>query len=105
MLAAGRYSVAAVALAVSLLTVLSMARLWEDAFWKPSAGAAVATAAPARLGGAIVAPIAFLVSLTIAMTALAGPISSLTVRAATHLLDGHAYQRAVLGEEAPRAAR
>ena len=30
------YLLAAVALAVSLLTVLSMARLWEEAFWKPA---------------------------------------------------------------------
>ena len=36
MLGARQYPLAAVALCVSLLTVLSMARLWEEAFWKPT---------------------------------------------------------------------
>ena len=35
-LAGDHYWVAGIALAVSLLTVLSMARLWEGAFWKPA---------------------------------------------------------------------
>ena len=43
------YWVAGIALAVSLLTVLSMARLWEEAFWKP----APADAPVAPLGAAI----------------------------------------------------
>ena len=30
------YVLAAIALTVSLLTVLSMARVWEEAFWKPA---------------------------------------------------------------------
>jgi formate hydrogenlyase subunit 3/multisubunit Na+/H+ antiporter MnhD subunit len=53
----------------------------------------------------IVAPIAFLVSLTIAFTFLAGPIASVTAQAAEQLLDRNAYVRAVLGEGVPRAAR
>ena len=35
-LAGDHYWVAAIALGVSLLTVLSMARLWDGAFWKPA---------------------------------------------------------------------
>jgi multicomponent Na+:H+ antiporter subunit D len=105
MLAAGRYSVAAVALLVSLLTVWSMARLWEEAFWKPAPSAASSHVPPPSLGAAIVAPIVFLVSLTLAFTALAGPLSRLTTQAGAQLLDRHAYLRAVLGEEASRAAR
>ena len=31
-----RYGLAFIALAVSLLTLLSMARCWEEAFWKPA---------------------------------------------------------------------
>jgi formate hydrogenlyase subunit 3/multisubunit Na+/H+ antiporter MnhD subunit len=54
----------------------------------------------------IVAPIVFLVSLTIALTALAGPVSRVTLRAAEQLLDRDTYLRAVLGEEGgARAAR
>jgi multicomponent Na+:H+ antiporter subunit D len=105
MIGSHRYWLAAVALCVSLLTLLSMARLWEGAFWKPGAAATPAPVHQSRLGFAIVAPIAFLVCLTIGFTVLAGPISSLTTRAAQQLLDRNAYVRAVLGEEVQRAAR
>ena len=104
MFGAGQYALAAVALGVSLLTMLSMARLWEESSWKPTAVASSSIAQP-RLGGAIVAPTVFLVSLTIALTAWAGPVSSMTMRAAEQLLDRNTYVRAVLGEEVPRAAR
>src|SRR5689334_10465752 len=105
MIDAGQYLLAAVALCVSLLTVLSMARLWEESFWKPAAIPVSSSAPQHRLGWPIIAPIAFLASLTIALSALAGPVSSVTARAAEQLLDRNAYVRAVLGEEAPRAAR
>jgi multicomponent Na+:H+ antiporter subunit D len=104
MLGAGRYLLAAVALSVSLLTVLSVARLWEEGFWKPAPGLSSAIAPP-RLGAAVVAPIVFLVSLTIGLTVFAGPVSALTTRAAEQLLDRTAYVRAVLGEEVSRAGR
>jgi len=97
----GSYAVAAVALAASLLTVVSMAKLWEEAFWKP----APAGPPPARPGAAGVAPIALLVTLTLALTAAAGPIHDVSRRAAEQLLDGKGYVRAVLGEETGRAAR
>jgi multicomponent Na+:H+ antiporter subunit D len=105
MLGAGQYALAAVALCVSLLTVLSMARVWEESFWKPTPVSSSSSIAQPRLGAAIVAPIAFLVSLTIALTALAGPLSSVTMRAAEQLLDKNTYVRVVLGEGVPRAAR
>ncbi len=104
-LGAGQYVIAAVALSVSLLTLLSVARLWEEGFWKPAPALATSFVPPQRLGMPIVAPIAFLVTLTLALTALAGPVSGLTTRAAEQLLDSSGYVRAVLGEEAPRAAR
>ena len=62
-----QYALAAIALTVSLLTVLSMARVWEEAFWKPAPDHAAEPAHQPRLGGAILAPIAFLVSLTIGL--------------------------------------
>jgi multicomponent Na+:H+ antiporter subunit D len=98
---ADHYLVAAVALAVSLATVWSMARLWEGAFWKP----APAHPAQARLGAVILAPIGLLVALILAMTAAAGPVYGLSLRAAEQLLDAPGYVRAVLGEGGSRAAR
>ena len=105
MLGAGQYVLAAVALCVSLLTVLSMARLWEESFWKPAPIPTSSSAPQPRLSLPIVMPIAFLVSLTIGLTALAGPVSGLTTRAAEQLLDRTAYVLAVLGEGVQRAAR
>src|SRR6185369_16685528 len=104
MLGTGHYLIAAVALCVSLLTVLSMARLWEEAFWKPAPMPMPSPSAlpHSRLNVRILAPIAFLITLT---TALAGSVSSVTMRAAEQLLDRNSYIRAVLGEEASRAAR
>ena len=61
-LAGDHYWVAAIALAVSLLTVLSMARLWEGAFWKP----APTMLPPRPFGAAMLVPIAVLVCLTLA---------------------------------------
>jgi multicomponent Na+:H+ antiporter subunit D len=103
MIGAGQYVVAAVSLIVSLLTVLSMARLWDESFWKPSP--TPSTMPQPRLGALILAPIGFLVALTVGLTAAAGPVSALTTRAAAQLLDRREYVRAVLGEEAPGAAR
>jgi len=87
------------------LTLLSMARLWEDAFWKPRAPSASSSGFQSPLSVSIVAPIAFLVGVTIALSVFAGPISTVTAQAAEQLLDRNAYVRAVLGEGVPRAAR
>jgi multicomponent Na+:H+ antiporter subunit D len=105
MIGGGQYLLAGISLAVSLLTVLSMARLWEESFWKPAAIPVSGSTHQSRLGVSILAPIAFLVSLMIGLTLFAGPISSLTNRAAHEVLDAQGYMRAVLGSEAPRAAR
>ena len=105
MLDTGHYVLAGVALSVSLLTVLSMARLWEESIWKPAPAPSSASVPQRRLVVPLVAPIMFLVALTIAFTAMAGPVSSLTMRAAEQLLGRDAYVRAVLGPEVPRAAR
>jgi multicomponent Na+:H+ antiporter subunit D len=82
-----------------------MARLWEEAFWKPGPRPASASVSPQRVDAVLVAPIVFLVSLTVALTAMAGPVSDVTIRAAAQLLDRNAYIRAVLGDEVARAAR
>jgi multicomponent Na+:H+ antiporter subunit D len=103
MIDARQYVLAAVSLSVSLLTVVSMARVWEEGFWKPAQATAAVT--QPRLGVVILAPIMFLVSLTIGLTALAGPVSGLTLGAGEQLLNPERYIRAVLGQEAQRAAR
>jgi multicomponent Na+:H+ antiporter subunit D len=85
--------VAVVALAVGLLTLLSLARVWDEAFWKPAPVESVA-AAPAPL---MLVPIAALVCLTIAFSVAAGPVFAVSTRAAEQLLHPGEYVRAVLG--------
>ena len=91
-LASDHYWVAGIALAVSLLTVLSMARLWEGAFWKESPH----TGPAAPLSSAMIMPIAALVCLTLGLTVAAGPVFDLSVRAADQLLNPAGYVEAVL---------
>ncbi len=91
--AAGTYWIGGVVLFVSLLTLLSMARLWDEGFWKPAAPGAD-KAAPVA---AMVAPIAMLSVLTLGITFGAQPLFELAMRASSQLLDPSEYIRAVLG--------
>jgi multicomponent Na+:H+ antiporter subunit D len=99
------YLLAAISLGVSLLTVLSMARVWEEAFWKSAPEPRSSGAHQPRLGAAMLAPVAFLVTLTIGMTLAAEPAYRAATSAAQQLLDVDGYVRVVLGERSARAAR
>jgi multicomponent Na+:H+ antiporter subunit D len=79
--------------------------LWEAAFWKPAPGPAAASVSHSRLGPTILAPIAFLVILTVAITVAAGPLSAVTMRAADQLFDVDGYVHAVLGQGVNHVAR
>jgi multicomponent Na+:H+ antiporter subunit D len=92
-LAEGRWAVVTVSLLVSLLTLFSMTKIWTGAFWgdpepAPEGGA--------RLPAAMVASTGALVALSLAVALFAGPLYGLAERAAVDLLDGAAYQQAVL---------
>jgi multicomponent Na+:H+ antiporter subunit D len=94
----GHYTVTAVALAVSLLTLFSMTKLWNEAFWKePPEASAVATV---RVPWTLLGPVIALASITVAVGLGAGPVFDLASRAAAQLADPAQYVRAVLGEEA-----
>ena len=97
-LEAGQGLVAAIALAVSLLTLIAMMRIWSGAFWgkAPEAAKAVAALRPNE-GRALYAPVVALCCLTVAMSALAGPVYELAQRAAEQLINPAAYLAAVLG--------
>ena len=89
----GRYGLAGITLAVSLMTLLSMGRLWDEAFWKP----APPPQAVAPLGAPALAPIAVLAVLTLALSVAAEPVFSVSMRAADQLLHADEYIAAVLG--------
>lgn len=104
----GRGMIVAVALLVSLLTVFSMAKIWSGAFWgdvrevMEPASVAVGVAVPAggsvmRVPRSMLMGTASLALVTLAVTAGAGPLYELSLRAAADLLDPAAYVQAVLG--------
>src|SRR5688572_13179398 len=105
MIESRHYLLAAISLSVSLLTVLSMARVWEESFWKPAPEQPASRAHQPRLSAAILTPVAFLVTLTIGLTVAADPAYRVAMTAAQQLLDTDVYVRAVLGEGLQRAAR
>jgi multicomponent Na+:H+ antiporter subunit D len=102
-LASEEYLLVATALAVGLLTLFSMTKIWAEAFWKPlpekykeEAGSPGMPAyrAPRLL---LILPIASLALVTLAIGLGAEPMYVLARRAAEQLMDPAEYIRAVLG--------
>jgi multicomponent Na+:H+ antiporter subunit D len=98
-LAAEQYVVVAVALAVSLLTLFSMTKIWAEVFWKPAPAAEAAAAVGGDDGrrAVLVAPIAVLAAITVMIGLGAEPVLVLSTRAAEQLLDPAGYVAAVMG--------
>jgi multicomponent Na+:H+ antiporter subunit D len=93
--AAGVYWAGVVALVVSLLSLLSIGRLWNEAFWKPGPP-------DPDPGGPIwqqLLPIGCLSALTLLLSVAANPLFEIASHAARDLLKPESYVRAVLGEE------
>ena len=95
-----------IALSVSLLTLYSMLKIWNAAFWKPlpavehASGAAAAPAqsvASVRLPRAMMASIVLLVACSLALSVAAGPAFELVDAAALQLMEPAGYIDAVLG--------
>lgn len=87
------YWVGALVLVVGLLTLLSMARAWSDAFWRPPDGVHDQMSP----GAPLLATIGGLSVVTLAMTFGAEPLFELASRSARQLLQTDEYVRAVLG--------
>ena len=98
-LEAGAYLIAGTALAVGLLTVFSMTKIWTEVFWKPHpAGFEPALSRierPALV--ALLLPVIALVCLTVLIGLFPQPFVSFAERTAGQLLDPAAYVHAVLG--------
>jgi len=90
---------AAVALAVGLLTLFSMTKIWAEAFWKkaPSDSPPPRRMA-AREAALLLGPIAGLAAITLAIGFAPEFFFSFAERAAGQLLDPREYIRAVTGE-------
>ncbi|MFO7179849.1 MAG: proton-conducting transporter membrane subunit [Pseudomonadota bacterium] len=88
----GAYWAGAIALVVGLLSLLSVARLWDEGFWK-SAPPDADKASPIWQQ---LVPIGGLTALTLTFTLAAGPLFELTSSIAADLLRPDAYVHAVL---------
>ena len=101
-LEAEAYVAVAAAVLAGLLTLISMTKIWNEAFWKPLPGAG-STDAPDPSVRTMVGPVIVLASITLAIGLYAEPLVVLAERSAAELLDPSAYVHAVLGE-APTAS-
>jgi multicomponent Na+:H+ antiporter subunit D len=96
-LAVQQAAIAAVSLVVSLLTTISMIRLWQYIFWgKPHLARTVpARFTQPRVRMMMVAPVAVLVALSLAIGIFAQPAIDLVTVAAQQAIDRAAYVEAV----------
>jgi multicomponent Na+:H+ antiporter subunit D len=95
-----QYLIIVAALAASLLTLLSMTRIWTEVFWKErpqSASAPLDGAHPTQVWFLYLLPVATLVFLTVTLGLAAEPIFDLATRAAAQLSNPAGYTEAVLG--------
>lgn len=99
-LAESQYAIVGVALGVSLLTLFSMIKIWNEAFWKPAPSNPAPRSATSGIGklerSLFIGPIALLAAVTIIMGVFAEPFFALALRAGEQLIDPAQYVRAVL---------
>jgi multicomponent Na+:H+ antiporter subunit D len=93
-LAAGACWTSATILVVGVLTMISMARLWDESFWKPAS-----EPDKTSMSWVMLLPIAGLAAITLAITVAADPLFELTLRASDQLLNPQVYIDAVLKGE------
>jgi len=100
------YGIAAVAVIVSLFTLMSMTKIWNEAFWKePSEGLEADLTSPARhpwMWAALVAPAAALALVTVLIGLNAETVFRLASQAAEQMISREPYIRAVLGPDLAR---
>lgn len=96
-----QYTIVAIALGVSLLTLFSMTKIWAEAFWKETPAYPVYEAKMSRgTHLALIIPIIFLASLSMGMGLIVEPLLEVSQVAAEQLLNSSAYVEAVLGPDA-----
>jgi multicomponent Na+:H+ antiporter subunit D len=92
------YPVVAISLFVSLLTLYSMTKIWNEAFWKRQPDRTAGMADPQHEGmPLLILPIVLLALLTLVIGLSAGWMMDLALATADQLLDPAGYVRAVLG--------
>jgi multicomponent Na+:H+ antiporter subunit D len=102
-LQAEQYLVVTAALVAGLLTLMSMIKIWDEAFWKPAPEVLPTEESPSigqftrRRLFLLLGPITLLAGLTVVIGLQPQPLFTVAERAATQLLDSSEYIQAVLG--------
>jgi len=96
-LAQGQYVIVAVSLAVSLLTLFSMTKIWMEAFWKPAPEKAPPQNREAGYKLSLVLPALAMGLISVLLGFLAQPVYGLAEQAAGVLMQPALYAAAVLG--------
>ncbi|AHM60099.1 NADH dehydrogenase (quinone) [Flammeovirgaceae bacterium 311] len=103
---AGNYAIVATSLAVSLITIFSMTKIWNEVFWKDKPAEADGGTVPTdedminladrRTQKLMYVPVVFLTVLILFISFYAEPLIALTHKAAAQLLDHDLYINVVL---------
>jgi multicomponent Na+:H+ antiporter subunit D len=96
---AGRGWLALAVLGVGLLTLIAMARVWNEVFWKPHPEGEAAVAG--RLPPAIWGPLLAMTLVVVGVGVAAGPFVDLARAVCIGIIDPSGYIGAVLGKPAP----
>jgi len=89
------WAIVAVALVVGLLTIYSMTKIWQAAFWSPVPEGRAVRAMPSSL---MIAPVVALATITVVIGLWSGPFLALAQASADELLEPARYVGAVLGD-------
>lgn len=97
----GAFAVIAASLAVSIVTLISMVKIWNEAFWKeaPTDAAAAKPNSSKSLAFLMYAPILFLTLLTVLLGLSPEPLLAVAHDAAEQLTNRADYVQAILGIE------
>ena len=93
------YLLVSVALAVGILTLFSMTKIWAEAFWKEPEGSAPVTAR-SPLSVSLVLPCAVLALITVILGLWSAPLFELAMAASDQLLDPRQYIETILSNSA-----
>jgi multicomponent Na+:H+ antiporter subunit D len=95
----GQFVMVAVSLAVSLLTLFSMIKIWNEAFWKesPLGNREQQEELTLRKDWSWLLPIVFLAAVTLLISFAIGAVFQIAIRAGEQLMDPQGYIQAVFG--------
>jgi multicomponent Na+:H+ antiporter subunit D len=93
------FIITGISLIVSLLTLFSMIKIWNNAFWRDKKYEEPVKSHGTSIGFSMFLPVAILAAISIFMGIFAGPVIELCMNAAEQLMEPASYIEAVLGNE------